>query len=235
MNPTYVRNNSLGICVSCLLMIAGTNAVASNPIVAAPPVRFVNDQAYSAGIACNLPPIPLTLIYFNLDKTHTGKINLSWKTAQEMNVSHFNIEKSTDGRKWAKVGTVKATGREGSIETYSYVDAGPVGDANYYRLAVVDDDASVDYSPVRLLTSGQENVIRIYPTLTNSNSTLYVEGISPEDALVELFGASGRAFEKVRMYSNTITLPGVPPGIYQVRISNVTTKTTACLQKIVVY
>ena len=80
-----------------------------------------------------------------------------------------------------------------------------------------------------------EAEVRIYPTMTNSNSTLYVEGISPENAQVELFGASGRVFHKIKMYSNTISLPGIPPGIYQVRITSIATRGIACLQKIVIY
>ena len=224
MNPTHVKTLLAGIIFVCLFGVAGIARDTNNSI------KTENREAFKLP-----PPVPLTLIYFNLDKNTGGKVELQWKTAQELNVSHFNIEKSVDGKKWTKIGNVKATGREGSIQTYVFTDMSASNKVNYYRLQVVDNDARGDYSPVRLITSTEEAEVRIYPTMTNSNSTLYVEGISPENAQVELFGASGRVFHKIKMYSNTISLPGIPPGIYQVRITSIATRGIACLQKIVIY
>ena len=235
MNPTHVKSLCAGMSFLCL--VATARACETSTGTAAG--QLSEKTSFSnVGIreARRLPPpIPLTLIYFNLERNIVGKVALEWKTAQEVNVTHFNVEKSLDGRKWSKVGTLKATGREGSIQTYTYTDNSAPGDVNYYRLQVVDDDGRSNYSPVRLILFTEDPEVRIYPTMTNSNSTLYVEGISPENAMVELFSASGKSFHKIKMYSNTITLPGIPPGIYQVRITNLATKSTACLQKIVIY
>ena len=224
MNPTHVKNLLAGVIFVCLFGIPGSAREAGSCL------NTVNREAFRLP-----PPVPLTLIYFNLDKNTGGKVELQWKTAQELNVSHFNIEKSADGKKWTKVGNVKATGREGSIQTYVFTDMTAANKVNYYRLQVVDNDARADYSPVRLITSTEQTEVRIFPTMTSTNSTLYVEGISPENAQVELFGATGRVFHKIKMYSNTITLPGIPPGIYQVRITSMATKNAVCLQKIVIY
>ena len=224
MNPTLVKNLLAGVIFVCLFSLAGATRETGSCI------NTVNRVAFKVP-----PPIPLTLIYFNLANNSAGKVDLQWKTAQEINVSHFNIEKSLDGKNWIKVGHVKATGREGSIQTYLYTDMSVPSNVNYYRLQVVDDDARSDYSPVRMITSNAETEVRIYPTLTSSNSTVYVEGISPENAMVELFGTSGKIYHKIKMYSNSIALPGIPPGIYQVRITSLVTKNTECLQKIVIY
>ena len=224
MNPTHVKNLLAGVTFVCLFSLAGAARETGSCI------NTINRVAFRVP-----PPIPLTLIYFNLANNSAGKVELQWKTAQEINVSHFNIEKSLDGKNWIKVGHVKATGREGSIQTYLYTDMSVPSNVNYYRLQVVDDDARSDYSPVRMITSNAETEVRIYPTLTSSNSTVYVEGISPENAMVELFGTSGKIYHKIKMYSNSIALPAIPPGIYQVRITSLVTKNTECLQKIVIY
>ena len=224
MNPTHVKNLLAGVSFVCLFCLAGAARETGNC------VNTVNHVAFRLP-----PPIPLTLIYFNLANNTTGKVELQWKTAQEINVSHFNIEKSLDGKNWIKIGHVKATGREGSIQTYIYTDVSMPSNVNYYRLQVVDDDARSDYSPVRLITSNGDAEVRIYPTLTSSNSTVYIEGISPENAMVELFGTSGKIYHKIKMYSNSIALPGIPPGIYQVRVTSLVTKSAVCLQKIVIY
>ena len=150
-------------------------------------------------------------------------------------MSHFNIERSIDGQKWTRIGVKQAKGQQGSVETYTYTDANPVEDANYYRLHVVDQDTRSDYSPVRMVTFGNEIQVRVYPTLAKSNSTLFVAGISPEIALVEMFSNEGNPVFKVRMYSNTFSLPSVQPGVYHIRITNTTSNTTASLQKIVIH
>lgn len=178
--------------------------------------------------------LPLTLIEFKATKTNTEKADLMWKTAQEMNVSHFDIERSTDGRKWTRVGSKPATGQQGSVQTYYYKDSSPSEDVNYYRLHVIDHDGKSDYSPVRLLVFGEANPVRIYPTLARSNSTFYVEGISPEITLVEIHNNEGRLLQKIRLYSNTFTAPHLSSGTYHIRIINTSDFTVTGHQKIII-
>ncbi|HET9431120.1 MAG TPA: T9SS type A sorting domain-containing protein [Chitinophagaceae bacterium] len=179
--------------------------------------------------------LPLTLLSFTAEKTGSGKIELVWKTAQEVYTSHFNIERSLDGRKWVKIGTRYAKGQQGTVEAYSYTDANPSGEANYYRLQVVDDDNSSGYSSVRLVTLGLNSTVRVYPSLARANNLVYVEGISPEKAQVELYSTEGRPVFATRLYSNTFNTPNLFPGIYHVRITDISRGSLAGLQKIVIY
>ena len=178
--------------------------------------------------------LPLTLMEFRVTKNNMDKADLMWKTAQEMNVSHFDIERSTDGRKWEKIGVKTATGQQGSVQTYYYKDQSPSEDANYYRLHIMDHDGKSDYSPVRLLVFGEAKPVRVYPTLARSNSTFYVEGISPEVTLVEIFSNEGRLLQKLRLYSNTFTVPHLSSGTYHIRIINTSNYTVTGHQKIIV-
>ena len=180
------------------------------------------------------PPLPLTLLQFVAVKNSAGKVELTWKTAQEINVSHFSIEKSVDGKKWSKMGNKPARNQQGVIETYNFTDNSPGKEANYYRLHVVDYDYKSDYSPVRMVSLGKEVPVRIYPTLARPNTTLYVEGISPENAQIEIFDYKGQMKQKVRMYSNTINLPNLSNGIYQIRITNTLNNSSVLMQKILI-
>jgi hypothetical protein len=173
--------------------------------------------------------LPLTLLQFTVARTSAGKIELNWQTAQEINVSHFNIERSLDGRKWEKVGFKEARNQQGTITTYVFTDISPTVGANYYRLHVVDNDGRADYSPVRLATLGIEIPVRIYPTLAKGHSTIYVEGISPEQAIIEIVNNYGILVRKVRLYSNS------SPGLFHIRISNIATPYTSSLQKLIIY
>ncbi|HEX7903578.1 MAG TPA: T9SS type A sorting domain-containing protein [Chitinophagaceae bacterium] len=178
--------------------------------------------------------LPLTLIEFRVTKNNADNADLMWKTAQEVNLSRFDIEKSTDGRKWEMIGFKSATGQQGSVQTYYYKDQSPSKDANYYRLHIMDRDGKSDYSPVRLLIFGEAKPVRVYPTLANSNSTFYVEGISPEITLIEIYNNEGRLLQKIRLYSNTFTVPYLSPGAYHVRIINTSNYTVTGSQKIII-
>ena len=48
-------------------------------------------------------------ILFNV-KCENNNVVVNWKTAQEQNSSHFNIESSTDAVVWRVVGTIPAAG-----------------------------------------------------------------------------------------------------------------------------
>ncbi len=179
--------------------------------------------------------LPLTLIEFTSTRDINGRVELTWKTAQEVNVTHFEVERSTDGRKWLKLGQVQARGVDGSVQTYKFIDSNPADYVNYYRLKVLDEDRKAEYSPVRLVTMSLDPEVRIYPTYARPHSTIYVEGISPELAQVEVISSEGRPTFVTRLYSNTFELPGLIPGIYHVRITNMATSTPEGRHKIVVY
>lgn len=180
-------------------------------------------------------PLPLTLIEFTAVKTPTGKVELTWKTAQEVNTSYFSVERSTNGRDWKKLGVKTAKGEQGSITSYSFTDLSPAPTSNYYRLMVVDDNNKSDYSSVRLVTLGKEIPVRVYPTVALNSNLLYVEGISPELAQVDIYSNKGMIEYKAKLYSNTVSLSTLSTGIHYVRITNLKTMELVYTQKIIIH
>ena len=71
---------------------------------------------------------------------------LNWQVASERDFSHYVIERSTDGLRWAELARVP-----GGRASYAHNDAGALSTAGllYYRLRQVDLDGSYAYSPVR--------------------------------------------------------------------------------------
>lgn len=89
--------------------------------------------------------LPLELIDFS-GKENKDNIQLNWQTANERNVSYFSIEKSSDATdKFIGIGEVKATGNTATPQYYSLLDAQP-SRLNYYRLKMVDNDGTFQYS-----------------------------------------------------------------------------------------
>lgn len=116
----------------------------------------------------NLLLLPVRLTQFNAKRIDNG-VQLDWTSALEVNASHFDVERSTDGRNFTVIGKVQASGNTNTNKDYRFQDL-QVPDAKevYYRLNQVDLDKKSDYSPTRkvLLSQGALNV-RMYPNSTN--------------------------------------------------------------------
>lgn len=81
---------------------------------------------------CASPPfelLPVTLEGFTASYRN-NHVQLSWSTATELNASHFEILRSSDGIQYATIGTVAANGNTSSITQYSYNDNDPSPNRN---------------------------------------------------------------------------------------------------------
>ena len=110
-------------------------------------------------IATNPPPIslPLDLIAFTVRSINNSDAQLNWTTASEINSSHFDIERSIQGKSWIKIDKVEAAGESHSNQFYNLTDK-KVFEPNkatnpnfYYRLKMVDFDGHFEYSDVRIV------------------------------------------------------------------------------------
>jgi hypothetical protein len=118
-------------------------------------------------------PIPAELVKFEVQRN--GKVNrVTWATAQEINTSHFSLERSTDGRNFAEIAKVTANGNSNVLLNYNYTDNSPVRGINYYRLRVVDRDNSGKYSQVRSVRNEGLADVAIYPNPVNDVMTVSI-------------------------------------------------------------
>ena len=64
-------------------------------------------------------PLPVDFTFFN-SNCQGNKVELTWKTAQEENSSHFNIERSVDAENWALIGNLPAAGNSNTERSYFF-------------------------------------------------------------------------------------------------------------------
>ena len=107
---------------------------------------------YNAGVLTNtantliqLNPIPLHLLSFNAFSNVKNEVLLAWNTANEVNTGSFDIEQSTDGRQFNRIGTVAANGRGDNRYDFNTMLS---ADLVYYRLKMIDIDGRFTYSQV---------------------------------------------------------------------------------------
>jgi glucose/arabinose dehydrogenase len=99
--------------------------------------------------------LPLNLLTFTGTLQNDATL-LEWETANEINTSQFIIERSIDGRNFARIGTVAAAAvNNGSNHNYDFTDYDATRQSSsilYYRLKMVDRDGAYTYSKVVIIS-----------------------------------------------------------------------------------
>jgi hypothetical protein len=124
-------------------------------------------------------PLPVDLTYFEAQPRINHTALLSWSTASEINNSHFEIERSYDGRTFEIVGEVAGNDNSQHSIEYRYTDQtiSPTENAVFYRLKQVDFDGAFEHSDIRVVRFdqiGEGMHLRAYPNPFLDEVTLMV-------------------------------------------------------------
>lgn len=169
-------------------------------------------------------PLPVELARF--DAACAGSfVDLRWSTASERDNSHFTVQRSDDGALFQDLGRIEAVGNSQTLLNYTFEDVLPTAQA-YYRLAQVDLDGTVSYSPIVVGGCSGSGVPEIVSAWQADGDIVVLFSIPGEQQRgFELYDASGKLILS-RMWSstsglNTIRIPrsDLAPGIYVVRSS----------------
>ncbi|MBG8555033.1 T9SS type A sorting domain-containing protein [Hymenobacter guriensis] len=165
-------------------------------------------------------PLPVTLTLFTaaLDGQHA--VRLTWATALEQNSALFEVERSTDGHSFRRVGSRTAATTSSGPRHYNLLDEQLPAGATflYYRLKQVDQDGTFTYSPVRSVLLTAKSSLTLFPNPAKGTTTL--TGSVP-GTTVRVFDTLGRqvlATTADATGAATLTLPPrLAPGVYVVR------------------
>ncbi len=159
--------------------------------------------------------LPLQLISFTGTLKNNTTTNLNWKTTNELNTSHFIVERSIDAQQFSAIGTVTAKGN-GAAETSYLFDDPDVEDLQsqqiYYRLKMFDNNGTYRYSNIiRVNLPGLQNDITISPNPVASEvnaSIISAEACSAEWTIIDNGG-------RVMLQNNTLLKKGTNTlGVY---------------------
>ena len=152
--------------------------------------------------------LPIVLKYFSV-KQQDNKNILDWKVEPVSQFSHFEIEKSTDGHNFSKIGNVNP----GTASDYSFTDSDVKGSAQYYRLKMVDLDGTYKYSDIIVARNGGNNKLTITPN--PAKNYLSVIGITRKGELT-ISDLSGKQLSRqiVNAQSVSINIDFLQSGMY---------------------
>jgi hypothetical protein len=198
------------------------------------------NETYSVDAAAsNMLPVELT----SFASAISGRdVNLTWKTATEVNFSKFVIERSAkNAGVWSQVGIVNASGNSSSAKSYMFADKKLNTGSYEYRLKMVDNDGSFTYSNSTVeATVAKPRDFEISQNYPNPfNPTTKVDYQLSEDArvVVEIYNIAGQKIAQVlndQQAAGYYTMPigsnitsSLASGIYLYRIAAVGTTSNA--------
>jgi uncharacterized delta-60 repeat protein len=163
--------------------------------------------------------LPLHLLSFSGKKLN-NTIQLNWVTENEINASHFDIERSADAVTFAKTAAVAAI--NGSVRNeYTFTDIQPLNGINFYRLKQLDKDGRFTYSPViRVSIDASDLLFSLSPNPAGNFINIVYTG-KKEKVIISIYDARGRMVkQQIQKAELVIKTPvqQLSPGLYFIEL-----------------
>jgi hypothetical protein len=168
--------------------------------------------------------LPVELTSFTSTVSGTN-VKLNWSTSAEINNSAFDIERSSIGGQWSKVGSVAGNGTTTQPKNYEFTDRNLASGKYNYRLKQIDFNGNFEYfnlsNEIEIGVPAKFDLAQNYPNpfnpSTKINYTLPVDG----NIVMSVFDNSGRlvtkaaeGFRTAGYYSVDFSAANLSSGIY---------------------
>ena len=170
--------------------------------------------------------LPVKLTAFNAKKNDT-KVQLSWTTSMEKNVSHFVIERSVNGSDYSDVGMLFTNGDSDIERNYQFNDdvKHMSKQVLYYRLKIVDLDGKSEFSPVRVIRIGAESEtpkVLAYPNPVTDNLRITLPASWQDSKItIDILNTNGQVVKRIMNnragQTETVDFRDMTVGLYMVR------------------
>ena len=167
-------------------------------------VNGINDFTRYSVVNASTIILPVKMVDFKA-YPQGDKVMTEWKSLVEINVDHYEVERSVDGIRFGKLYSMPAKNNGNPVQ-YSWPDANPEMGNNFYRIKAVDRDGSVTYTNVINVPFGNQNKpgFTIYPNpATIHQVTLKLDNIPAGRYLIMVYSVSGQL-----VINKTIDHPG---------------------------
>jgi hypothetical protein len=166
-------------------------------------------------------PLPLNLLSFSGIIQSNNDVLLQWQSTNEINTNRFEIEVSSNGNSFVKLGTVTAKNTS-SINNYQFTDnSSQAVDTRYYRLKMIDNDGRFKYSTIVKMNITQQESISIYPNPVTDVFVLNVNNklLNTKAKIIDMSGSTMMLFTVNRLYQN-IDIRHLAKGMYLIRFAD---------------
>lgn len=161
--------------------------------------------------------------------TKRNIVVLKWKVLQNNIISHFDVERSTDGLHFTSVGSVVAYPDQPENASYNFTDT-LINQSNYYYRVRLNEKGTLKrYSQVIRISPLQDNggYMKVHPNPSTGYFQLQVNSMFRRQVLFTVYDQAGKAVftdRKILEQGHNLLLfddlMGEPPGIYQLVMSS---------------
>ncbi len=120
-------------------------------------------------------PLNVTMLDFS-GRLAGDRVFLNWITLQEANAGYYEVQRSTDGANFARIGEVMVKGNPESINSYDFIDYQLPQGVNYlyYRLRIVNQDGTSKMGPFIMVdVAGLDTFdLQIFPNPTEQGDAV---------------------------------------------------------------
>lgn len=190
----YIRNAVIKYVLTInYATLPGTSSMTTDSLETAP-FTGLGQFDVNNNFGFDFGNLPVTLLSFDA-KPVDDVVELSWSTATEINSSHYEVERSSDGKTSEWLMTVSSSGTVMTRSDYEATDDNPLPGVSYYRLKQVDTDGSYKYSSwVRVDGKMQTISSNIFPNpSTGGDVIIIVSGDDIDHTSISLLDIRGAA------------------------------------------
>jgi hypothetical protein len=145
-------------------------------------------------------------------------VQLAWATSSEINSSHFEIQRSTDGQNFTNIAQEEAAGNSAVKKNYGYNDDNAYeagSNVLFYRLRMVDLDGKFKYSNVlNVRLKGAITEMKIYPNPVHNQLSVSLNIASAKNVKLRITGVSGKQY-----YNQTYHVGGNTSSLQNIDVS----------------
>jgi len=173
--------------------------------------------------------LPVTFTGIRATRNSDRTIQVNWTVQSEINIDHYEVERSADGIHFSGILTHAAQG----LSDYRKTDLGPASGDNFYRIKAISTDGQIQYSAIaKVAAEKMETAITVYPNpVKNKTMNLNFDGLPKGNYNLLVTAADGKT-----VFTNTVSLSGkgtksillskaMAAGMYSVSVKNINGET----------
>jgi hypothetical protein len=145
---------------------------------------------------------------------------VQWQTSSEINVSHFELQRSSNNLNYTSIANINATNNN-TQNNYHFTDLNALNNPVqklYYRLRMVDIDGQYKYSGVAVINNHTSSILTIYPN--PAKDYILMNGVK-EGLAIEINDASGKLVKRfIANTSNRYVVSDLHKGLYFIKIQD---------------
>jgi hypothetical protein len=182
----------------------------------------IGNSIWSDSVGGNYP-LPVELNLFNAVSIKRT-IRLDWETETEKNSNKFVIERKSISIDWISIGSIKAADLSNSPKQYSFIDKNLQSDKYQYRLKLIDNDGTFEYSKIveaEVDVPGNYELSQNYPNPFNPSTIISYSLPSSSNIKLIIYNTLSQTIKTLESgyktagnYSINFNASYLPSGIY---------------------